>query len=258
MAIIKITASGEDTARAEGSGDFVLPKPGLYHVKLTEVKPGYSKDGDGEEDKTRPYLECIYTIVGEGKEGTKPDANYGNLWDYVTFGGTAGWKRAQFVRAFYPDRVKPGEELNEEIDTDELIERVVMARIKHEAGRTKDDDKRAKIATLFPIGDDFAAATEGMEDAYGEAADDTPDPFASEPEPEEDGNGDGLLTAEELEEMTLKDLGAIAKEFDLDPTELIVRNRAKKVDEAKTKEAVIAAILEAQNGPAEGGDEDPF
>jgi hypothetical protein len=69
-----------------------------------------------------------------------------------------------------------------------------------------------------------------------------------------DENGEyALLTQEELEAMDPKELGATAKEFDLVTDNLLVKVRGK-VNVEKTKEAIIAAILEAQGADDSGGD----
>lgn len=264
MTKVKMQASAEDVAQAqEDQGEFVVPPAGYYYLRLVEATPGFSKT-DGEEDKKKPRLELVYEIVGVGKEHAEPTMNFGRLWDYVSFSKESGWKRAETVRAFYPDRVQVGEALNTEIDTEEIVEREVFARLKHEKDKLKSEEEgrtvtRARIARILPVnGDEFASAEaadveyDGTEASNGDDA----NPFAE--------GGEGLLTGEELQAMDLKELGAVAKEFDLDPMTLVVKNRAKKVDADKTKAAVIEAILTAQGAEdedtpsEEGGDEDPF
>lgn len=273
MVKVKIQATEEDVAKAgEDLGDFVVPKPGFYVLQLVECTPGFSKDGNGEEDKSRPRLECVYEIVAEGKEQAEPKANYGRLWDYVTFSKEAGWSRARFVKAFYPDKVKDGKALDVEIDTDEVVERKVFARIKNERDKLRSEEagstvQRARIANLLPLdGMDSYEEAAYSSDAFGGAEDaegGDEDPFGGSTE----DAGDDLLTEEELKGYDLKELGNVAKEFDLDPTDSIVKyvrgaNKGK-VNQESTKEKIIAAILEAQgaddgDGGDAGGDEDPF
>lgn len=257
---VHIKASAEDVAKGlEDQGEFAVPPAGYYVMKVVEANPGFSKT-DGEEDKTKPYIELVLEFVGKGKEAAPLDGNYGRVWDYVTFSKEAGWKRANFMSAFFPDSVVPGQEIDMDIDLDELIERQVFCRIKHEKDKLKSEEEkktvmRARIARMLSMeSDEFSAAETAGADAYA-AAEDVPEsnPF------EEGAEGDALLTEEELGEMDIKELGAVAKEFDLDPNDFIVKVKGK-VDLDKTKAAVIEAVLAAQGGEGteEGGDESPF
>lgn len=120
---------------------------------------------------------------------------------------------------------------------------------------------RARVSNVYPFVDKDA------QEAFGAAASDddgdADDPFASddgEPDDEE------LLTKEELEAMDLKELGGVAKDFDIDPNEFVHKVRGK----TKVKvEELIEAILEAQGeddgetgdgetGEDEDDDESPF
>lgn len=248
MAKVKMKAGKEAFEKAgQDQGDFVVPKPGWYTAELKSCIDGYSKDDGGNEDKKRPRLECIYTIVGIGREDEPHTENYGNLWDYVSFSPESEWKRAEFMKAMG----LADDAAEVEFDTDEVAGTKVFVRVKHEKGRDKDDPPRAKIAKLLPFSD------EDRDAAFGDGDDTTEDvDFGSDAEPEGD-----YLTDEQLQAMDIKELGKIAGEFDIDPQELVVRNRAKKVDIVKTKAAVIAAILEAQGAPGaeeDGSDDDPF
>jgi hypothetical protein len=263
---IKIEASAEDVKRAdEDMGDFVVPPPGFYVVKLVEANAGYSKGNDGEEDKNRPRIECVYEIVAEGTEQAEPKENYGRLWDYITFSKEAGWHRANWTKALYPGSVKEDGSISVEVDTDEILERTLLARIKHEKDKRRSEEEkktvmRARIAKFFPA--DASLSTEEVDttDAYGTAEE--PEEVAEvnpfdEPVPD---HADSLLTEEELQGYDLKALGALAKEFDLDPMTFVVK-KGKAVDQDATKAAVIAAVLEAQGSNGDGtGDAsgDPF
>jgi len=249
MAKVRMKASKEAFEKAgSDQGDFVLPKPGYYTAILKTINDGYSKTADGDEDKNRPRLECIYEIVGVGREDEPATENYGNIWDYVSFSAESEWKRAEFMKALG----LADDEAEVDFDTEEVEGTKVLIRVKHEKGRTKDDPPRAKIAKLLPFSDADSDAAFG--DSGGGATEDV-EFGADAGDPDEE-----YLTEEGLQEMDIKELGKIAGEFDIDPQALVVRNRAKKVDLDKTKAAVIAAILEAQGAPEDGGDgdEDPF
>lgn len=256
MAKVRFKASQEDFEKAgKDLGDFVVPKPGLYVMTCTEVNAGYSKKKDSdEEDKSKPRLEMIYAITGIGKEEAQPKENYGSIWDYVSFSNESGWKRAEVAIAY--GFAEPGTtEFDDDIDTDEMINRKVLARLKHEKGRTKDDKPRAKVARLFPYGSDPGA--EEMDVSYGSEestfGSTEDDPFG-EAEPDVEPH-----TEESLNELDLKALGAVLKEeFEGEPTEHIVKVKGK-LDAEKTKAAVIAAILAAQEEVGtEEDSEDPF
>jgi len=248
MAKVKMKAGKEAFEKAgQDLGDFVLPKVGWYTGVLKTCTAGLSKDSEGNEDKSRPRLECIYEIVGVGREDEPSTENYGNLWDYVSFSAESEWKRAEFMKAM----LLADDEAEVDFDTDDVEGTKVLMRIKHEAGRDKDSPKRAKIAKLLPFTDeDRDAAFGGDGDGATEEVD-----FGGSDEPEGE-----YLTEDQLAAMDVKELGKIAGEFDIDPQTLVVRNRAKKVDLAKTKSAVIAAILEAQGAPADSDEDndDPF
>jgi hypothetical protein len=258
---VKIKVSKDDLAKVgdDDRGTFDLPKPGLYVLQASRIDPGFTKNSDGEEDQSKPYLQFVYGIVAEMPGEIAPKGNYGNIWDYMSFSEASGWKRAEVLYAFgfltKEEAERYDGEAEFELDTDVLVERKVLARVKHEKGRNNDDPKRAKIAKLFPYGSEQDSFTSNGETEYGEVSAD--DPFSTA---DEEGSG-ALLTVEELRSMELKELGDIAKEFDLDPNIYLVRNRAKKIDNALTMEAIISAILVAQNGnveTAEDEEESPF
>lgn len=241
MTKVNMEITADDVEAAKGDGEFVLPPVGFYTAVVKSCDAGFSKT-DGEEDKSKPRLQVIWTIVGVGREDEKPDANYGQIWDYVSMSAAAGWKRVEFLQATNQD-ASPGKK---SFDTDDVVGVKALIRIKHENGQNKDDPKRAKIAKLFPWSEDGASSASASSPA------DESDAFAgddSETEAEE------FLTREFLETNVLKDLGVIAKEFDLDPNALVVK-KGTKVDQAATKEAVIDAILEAQGDEPEEGEED--
>lgn len=251
MAKVRIKAGKEAVAKAEDQGDFVLAPKGIYIGELVQVDPGYAKGEDDKPDKSRPYLECQWKLVGVGREGAELPERYGNVWDYVTFGEETDWKRAQFGSAVGLP-VKNGE-IDGEIEIEEgkpgtVIGKKAIMRIKHEKGRTAEDDSRAKIGWMGPLSGP-ALADDPMAGGDDGAAE-PDDPFAEAGGEEEEE----LLTREQLEAMDLKELGAVCPDFDLTPQDYIVKVKGKgKVNADKTKAAVIDAILEAQGAEEEGG-----
>lgn len=266
MAKFTIKANSEDIEKAgQDLGEFEVPKPGFYHVKIVEANAGYSKT-DGEEDKNKPRIEVVYEIVGEGMEAKEPGANYGRIWDYITFGdGYAATRRTEFAMAL--GATKEEVESGVDFDTDEMLERVIIARLKHEKDKRKSEEEkkvvnRARVATVMALdaADGYQEAA-FSEDAFaGDGEDDGDgDAFADDVE-DEGGEESDLLTQEELEGYDLKELGNVAKEFDLDPKESLVKfksgEKKGKTNASATKKALIEAILEAQNGVEDEGEDD--
>jgi hypothetical protein len=256
VAKVKIKASKEAVEKAEDQGDFVLAPKGVYVADLVECAPGYAKGDDQKPDKTRPYLECVWKITGVGREDAKPPERYGNVWDYVSFSEESEWKRAQFGTAVGLP-LKNGE-IDGEIEIEEgkpgsVIGVRALLRLKHEKDR--ENEPKAKIGWMGPLTGP-ALSDDPMGDSGPEAA---PDPFGDS-EGEED-----LLTEEQLQAMDLKELGGICTDFDLTPQDYIVKIKGK-VNADKTKEGVIAAILEAQGaeepdadaGTPDAASDDPF
>lgn len=244
MAKIKFKVDESDLEKVDqDSANFVLPPKGYYVLAIKEANPGFSKT-DGVEDKKKPRLEVICEIVGVGTSGEAVTENYGNIWEYISFSKDSGWKRGEMLWALgYIDSKEAAEV---DIDPEELIGMQFLARLKHD---NSGDEPRAKIAKWlrYADGDTEAAFGDGGGDEGG-------DVFGG------DEGGTEYLTAEGLGELDMKELGVVAKEFDLDPNEFLVKVKGK-LDLVKTKDAVIAAILEAQGAPGEdeGGDEEsPF
>lgn len=245
MAKIKIKAGKDAVEQATESGDFEQPKPGIYVAELTEVNSGFSKT-DGQEDKTRPRLECIYKIVGEGREGTKPEKQYSRLWDYVSFSEAAEWKLAQFGVALGLKMKNGG--IDDAIETEAgkpgtVIGTQVLVRVK--ADKDLEGNYRGKVGALMPLNEEPSDLTdvEEDEDLEEEEID----------EAEADEVDDEFLTEEDLDEMENKDLAAVAKEFDINPKDF--KGKTARAD-------LISAILTAQAADEEemeGDDEEsPF
>lgn len=248
MAKIKIKAGKDAVEKAGESGDFEQPQPGIYIAELTEINEGFSKGEDNKPDKSRPRLECIYKIVGEGRDGSKPEKQYSRLWDYVSFSEAAEWKVAQFGLALGL-KMKNGA-IDDAIETDAdkpgtVIGRTVMIRVKKDSDL--EGNYRGKIASLMPVG--------GGDEDLGDV--DEPE-FADDVDEDEeeafggDDEGDDLLTEEDLDAMENKELASTAKEFDIDP---------KQFKGKKARANIIAAILEAQAADPDeddGDDEEPF
>lgn len=233
----KISITKDDLEQAT-QGDFETAPPGFYILKMKECNHSYTNN-----DKERPRLECIYTIVAEGREGNeKPRKNYGQIWDYVSLSGTAGWKVAQFALAF---GLTDGRKMSFDLDPMKLVGKKVIGYIKNEH-KPDSEDMTAKVRTLYP----FSGEGLGIE----------PDPFPDEEsdageenEEEETVSNDDYVTAEELRELDVKSLGELAKQFDIDPAPFAKKVRGKwQID----TEGLIKKILETQAAPTEDTSDD--
>lgn len=246
MAKIKIKAGKDAVEKAGESGDFEQPKPGIYIAELTEVNEGFSKGDDGKPDKSRPRLECIYKIVGEGREGSKPEKQYSRLWDYVSFSEAAEWKLAQFGLALGLKMKNGGIDDAIEIEADKpgtVIGKQVMIRVKKDSDL--EGNYRGKIASLMAVGsgDDDLGDVDDEPEFADDVDEDEEEAFGGDDEDE----GDDLLTEEDLDAMENKELASTAKEFDIDP---------KQFKGKKARANIIAAILEAQGADSADDDED--
>lgn len=266
MAKVKVKATTEDFEKgAQDMGDFIVAPPGYYILQLSEVSPEFTKDKDGSEIKSKPYLQCVWKIVGVGAEEAEPTENYGNIWDVVSYSAESGWSRGRFLRAIGAASGDEDVEVDLEIDPDvkgTIIGTKVLARVKNrrrrkQPGDTEAPGMQARIASLLPYSErntigEGAAAFEGVEE------DDT-DTAGTSTGGGDDGE-DQPYTEEELNAMEGKELGAVAKdEFNLNPNDSIVKVRGK-VNAEKSKAKLIEAILEAQSaedGETEDGDS-PF
>lgn len=265
MAKVKIKVGKTDVEKGAASGDFEEAPPGLYTAVLDTCKPGHAKGEDGKPDKSRPYLECIYKFTGEGRDGDKLSKNYGQVWDYVSFSEAAKWKLAQFAMAMgIPVNAKG--ELDGELEIEDgkpgtVIGREVIVRIKKDSDQ--DGNYRAKVGAVMPMegpSDSGSSAFGDDDDDEPEEGDSTDDPFDGDEEGDDEG-GD-MLTNESLEALDNKELGAVARDFDLEPKDFLGKRDGKTIVKRK---ALIEAILEAQDG-TEGTDgdddlddeEDPF
>jgi hypothetical protein len=257
VAKVRIIASQEAfDSRKEDSGDFVVPKPGIYTLQCTECEPGFTKDSDGDEDKSKPYLKFTYKIVGVGVKEEEPKENYGNTWDYMSFSESSDWKRAEVLLAY---GIASGG-FDGELDTDEaFLNRKIIARLKHEKSRSKDDPKQAKVGRMFQYGTDMNVAETEVE--YGDADEAVDDTFGPHGDEAVEAEHEEQSRKEELEGMELKALGGVLTELGGDPKDAIVKGKDGKTDPVATKAAVIGAILaaeEGETGNTEDDDDDPF
>lgn len=256
MTKVKMSASKEDFEQAGKSGDFELPPVGLYHAELVEAVPGYKKV-DGKEDKSRPNLKCAWKLTGAGREGSGDLAgNYGYVYDYITFGESSGWHRAEFMLACGIGDGKKAATKEIEVEPGKpgsVVGTVVLMRVKHE--KQEGYDTSAKVGKLLPLLDD---SNDGDAFADTDSADDS-DPFGGTTD--DVPGDDDLLTEEQLAEMEPAELKEVAEQFDVDVHGFEPKGRTKEAKRQSIISQVIEAILEAQGGDedgSDGDDSDPF
>lgn len=209
--------------QAESSGGLQAPV-GLYKAVLKSIEAGFSKGDDGKLDKSRPRLECHYQITGEGTNFKKPEAQYSQLYDYVSFSEAASWKLAQFLKAFGVIN-KPGKG---SFDVVRLINKEVLLKVS--ADKDLQGDYRARVGTLLPFGGKAEAAGTSEED---EAIEDE----SFDLDEDEQDVSSGEYTKDELEDMSIPELREVVEKFGID------------VPKGTKKPGVVALILEAQEEP---------
>lgn len=229
---------------AADQGDFETAPPGLYVAKLTSCEQHYAKGDGGKPDKKRPSLECIWQIVGVGREGEKSPVRYSQIWDYVSQRDSEDvhWKQAQFAAAMgLGDGSK---NVNVTKDTEEFVGTLALIRVKKD--KSQDGEPRAKISWMGPNEGDEADA---FEEAEGDEAEGDEEAFEDgEAVGEED---DTLYDADDLKAMDRDEFKALCEQYEI------------KV-KGKKKSELIDLVLEAQQAAIEeegddGDDDDePF
>lgn len=248
MAKIKMKVSKKAAEEAGKSGDFEKAPVGVYVARLEKIEQKTSKS------TKKPMIEMTWKIVGEGPKKEKPKANYGNIWDYVTFGEDTEWKRAEVMNALgkktkngtfelEDDAAKPGSDIGS----------LVLLRIR--ADRDLNGDYSPKVGKLLPYvdadssdafeddeeedddEDDEEVETED-EETEEEDEEDEDDDEDSEDEDSDDEEDSDSFTKSDLEDMDNKSLGKAAKSLDIDPTEFKGKSARKNL---------IKAILESQD-----------
>lgn len=223
-------------------GEFEQAPVGLYVAKLTSCEPHLAQT-NGKPDKSKPSLECIYQIVGVGRENEKPDVRYSQIWDYVSMRDSEDvhWKQAQFAAAM--GIADGSKNVNTSKDPAEFVGTLVLLRVKKDTDR--EGNYRAKVGWVGSLD-----ASEAGEDAFG---DESEDAFGGEEETPED---DSLYTEDDLKALVKEDrdtFKALCEQYEISvkgkkPSELI----------QAILEAQQAAVDEAGDEGDEGDDDEPF
>lgn len=172
MARIKHSMTKDDYEKAT-SGKGAVLKPGVYRVKLIDFK-------DASPEGKNPRWEVIYEVShGEGK-GTR-------LYDYLTHGDNAKFKKDQFFTALGLVTVSGGKVKVADFDPDRLAKYPEMlARVINE---TYEEEQRHKLASVLPLdedADDEDAESDEDEDEDGEEEEEDEDEDAEDEDPDFD------------------------------------------------------------------------
>lgn len=194
--------------------------------------------------------------MGSGREGTKLDKSYSAVWDNVSLTSEASeWSRARLAIALGAKPNRSGAvQLDLELDPQKPgspVGTVCLGRVASD--KDLDGNYRAKIGFIGPL-----EVTSEKDEAFSEDDEEEEDsPFEDEEEGEEE-EGD-LFTREDLENMENKELGQVAKDFEINTRDFVSKVKGKTVPD---REGLIAAILEAQGIDEEeddlSSDDDPF
>jgi len=240
---IKYDVSGVDPADSVG-GSFEDPKPGVYKCKVKSITHGFSKGDDGKPDKSRARLEVVYELLEPPYKGSR-------LWDYLSFSEAAQWRLDQFLQAVGVTNAK---KRKGEFDTDELVGMPVRVRVKGETQTVGGQETyRARVGAVLPGEDedllliDDEDEIEEVEDdeEIDEVEDEDPDADEDEEVGDDEEVADGY-TQEDLEDLTIKELGELLmEEFEVE-----------RSDVPKGKDSKIQMILELQGGEEEGAEEE--
>lgn len=259
MTKVRIKINKKDVEAALENSDFEQAPAGVYVAELKAVTQEHAKGSDGQPDKNRPYLSCVYRIVGVGKDGASLNGkNYSRLFDNVSFSEAARWKMVQFATAMGIPIKNGAIDSNVEIEEGKpgsiIGTRVLMTVV---SGENREGEYRANVKSVKALdSDDSGLFEDDDEDEDDEEFDSEEE---NEDEEEDDEEESEYLTEEGLAELALKELKEIAEgDFDLDADDLVVRLKSGKVNRKKTQAAIIEAILEAQGADEEDEEEEPF
>ena len=243
--VIKFDVSGQDPS--ESSSNYAeAPQPGVYHVKLVEVKPGYPRN---DENRERPRLEIVAEVCKA--KGAKSKHNGARLWDYIGFAENQAWKLDQFLQSV---GVATNKKRSGSFDPDKLVGKIVQVRVAADTYegqytarlksylldvQSEDEDDDLDEDDDFDVEDDDLEEDDLDEDEDEDEDEDLDD---DDDEDEDDEDEDGPVSMSDLKSMDLAELKALGKSYGM-----------KRFPKAKA--AMVKAVSEAQDDYFE---EDPF
>lgn len=196
MPVVKFDVSGSDP-KAAFAGGGKQATPGVYTVKLKEVKPGFRKGDNGQPDKSAPRLEVLAEIQDKKFKGSL-------LYDYISFSEASQWKMDQFLQVL---GLASTSKRKGSFDTAKVTNKKVKVRV---VGDTYNGEYRAKLGSYLPD-DEVDDDGEETEDEEGEE---------EEPAAEDDDSPDLEALGESADaddEEAIDTLTGLASERGLDP-----------------------------------------
>lgn len=231
MARIKHSMTKDDYEKAT-SGKGAVLKPGVYRARLIKFT-------DAQPEGKNPRWEVVYEIThGDGK-GTR-------LYDYLTHGDNAKFKKDQFFTALGLVTLVGGKVKVAEFDPDRLNKYPeVLARVTNE---TYEDAQRHKLASVLPLD-----ADEDDDDAESDEDEDA----ESEDEDEDEEGDEGEDEEPDFDAMSISELREWAEENEIEiPAKVkgVSKVRAFLVD--KWEEMAVPAEDDEDEEDDEPEDED--
>jgi hypothetical protein len=233
---VKYDISKSDPEQARAAGNFEAPKPGIYRYQISEVNAGFSKDGDNNQDKSRPRLEIIFSCLDEKYKGSQ-------VWLYIPMPGSTAenefstQKLDQLLQAVgFSDgkRNRKGE-----FDSDKVLKgKVVKVRVR--GGSNQSGDYRAEYGSVFP--DDGVDADGDTLTSDDELMEEDEEVMEDEVMEDEEEAFDAEARMAELSQMSVSDLKGIGKEYGIKLGGL-------------TKSTLVDAIVAAEAEEAEAEEE---
>lgn len=150
------------------------PKPGIYKMKITEVKIGESNGGD-------PML--TFVVRMQENKSAKESKGYG-FWDRVTLTEAAAWKLDQYLVAIGIDTTKKKKGT---LDADKFLNVEVMGRVK---SGMYDGAYSPELAAVLPMPDDDDDDDEDDDDDDEDSDDDDSDDDDEDDEDEDEDDED--------------------------------------------------------------------
>lgn len=222
-----ITKSDPESARAVGTME--PPKPGIYRFLISETNAGFAKEG-GNEDKSRPRLEVIFSCLDEKHKGAQ-------LWLYIPLPGSASendFSNQKFDQLLQAVGFTDGKKNRKgELDTDKVLKgKTVKLRVR--GGSNQNGDYRAEYGSVFPDDGEDEVAT--SDDELMEEDEDVME--EDEVLEDEEEAFDAEARMGELAQMSVAELKAIGKEYGIKLGGL-------------TKSTLVDAIVEAESEAVE-------
>jgi SAP domain/Protein of unknown function (DUF669) len=177
-----------DVRDVEPSRDFDKPIPvGVYKMIISSAVIKPAKSGD-------KMLEIELEVPKGEHKGRK-------VWEYIVLNESSEWKLRQLIDSL-------GEKLKGSLDTDKLIGKTLLAKIKHEPWERDNDDGETEIVVMSKVGSLLKPKSEDEEEEAEdeESEEEAEEPEADAEEAEEEAEPEEEADAEDEDSLTWDDL----------------------------------------------------